>query len=361
MNRTLQRPEFELSAYGYPLDKERIAQYPAEPRDASRLEVVHRLPGGIRLEHRMFTDIVRYLGPGDLLVMNDTRVMPARLIGEKVPTGGRVRLLLLRAHDPDPRRGRWEVLVRGSFTPGSRVAVAGELAIEFLERFADGRWLVSLEHDGDLFDLLARVGHMPLPPYIGRDDEASDRERYQTVYARSAESMRDGGASVAAPTAGLHFTPEVLEKVRAQGAATAFLTLHIGPGTFRPVRSADIRRHRMDPEYFEIPAETARSVRLARMRGGRIIAVGTSATRALESAAAPDGGLAPSGTTSLFIRPGYRFRMVDALLTNFHMPESTLLMLVSAMTGLDNLKKAYAEAVERKYRFLSFGDAMLIL
>jgi S-adenosylmethionine:tRNA ribosyltransferase-isomerase len=366
MTRSL-RPEFELSTYRYLLDKARIAQRPAERRDASRLEVVHRLPGkdgsplGVRLEHRPFVDIVQYLSPGDLLVLNDTRVMPARLTGEKILTGREVQLLLLRAHAPDPTLKRWEALARGTFSPGNRVAVGEELEIEFLERFGDGRWLVSLEHEGDLFELLDRVGHTPLPPYIGRPDEPSDRERYQTVYARSPESMRKSGASVAAPTAGLHFTPEVLDKVRAQGAGAVFLTLHIGPGTFRPVRSADIRRHRMDPEYFEIPAETARRVRLARESGGRIIAVGTSATRALESAAGPDGRLVSSGTTELFVHPGYRFRMVDGLLTNFHMPESTLFMLVSAMTGIANLKKAYAEAAEMGYRFLSFGDAMLIL
>jgi S-adenosylmethionine:tRNA ribosyltransferase-isomerase len=363
---------FSLSTYDYPLDPGRIAQFPLGDRDRARLLVLHRAtdpaPSGSakKIEHRLFPDLVSYLGPGDLLVLNDTRVLPALLAARKIGGGGRVKVLLIRKASSEARgsggAARWEALLQGKVTAGARLKAGEEVEIRLLEPLGDGRWLLEPVCDGDLLDHLDRVGSAPLPPYIRRDAVAADREDYQTVYARSSSATRESGGSVAAPTAGLHFTEALLEKVRAQGARLAFITLHIGPGTFRPVRTGDIRGHRMDPEYYEIPPETVRRIEETRASRGRLIAVGTSTTRALESALSggrrSKDGL--SGATDLFIHPGYRFQAVDGLVTNFHMPRSTLLMLVAAFAGLGAVKEAYAEAHREGYRFLSYGDAMLI-
>jgi S-adenosylmethionine:tRNA ribosyltransferase-isomerase len=351
-------PGFQLETYDYPLDKRLIAQIPLPKRDEARLMVLRRATG-LR-EHRHFQDVVQYLRADDLLVLNDTRVIPARLAARKVPTGGRVEVLLLRRSSAPPPKGfdRWEALIQGSTAAGQLLQVSSELEIKILERFPDGRWLVDLLHEGELFPLLDRLGIPPLPPYIRRAPQDADRKEYQTVYARPYSALQRSEGSVAAPTAGLHFTEALLEKVRAQGVRTAFITLHIGLGTFRPVRVTDIRRHSMDPEYYEISAEAARRIEETQRKRGRIIAVGTSATRALETAMIGGGW---SGTTGLFIYPGYRFKAISGLITNFHLPKSTLLMLVSAFAGVEVLKEAYAEAARMRYRFLSFGDAMLIL
>lgn len=357
-------PAFRLSTYDFGLDPERIAQYPAKTREASRLEVLHRGgPGGrSRIEHRSFPDVVQYFLPGDLLVLNDSRVMPARIKTRKADSGGLIEVLLIRP--VSAAAVRWEALIRGSVSPGRVLRAGAELEVVPVESLSDGRWSVELRFEGSLREILEKAGSVPLPPYIRRESGEEDRERYQTVYAKPPEAEPLTG-SVAAPTAGLHFTTGLLDKIRTQGARTAFLTLHIGPGTFRPVRSEDIREHRMDPEYFEIPEETVRLIEETRIRGGRVIAVGTTVARTLEAATAEDGTLRRSGAADLFIHPedgpGYRFSRVAGLITNFHMPKSTLFMLVCAFAGTETMKEAYAEAVRLRYRFLSFGDAMLIL
>ena len=352
-------PVFRLGTFDYPLDKRVIAQFPLSQRDQARLVVLHRA-SGLR-EHRLFQDIIQYLRAGDLLVLNDTRVIPARLAVRKVPTGRYLEVLLLRPSLRGAPPSRWEALMKGSVKIGQRLVAGRELEMRVLERFSDGRWLIDLVYEGEFFSVLDRLGMPPLPPYIRRAALESDREQYQTVYAKSSSSLGESGGSVAAPTAGLHFTDTLLEKLRTEGVRRAFITLHIGLGTFRPVRSSDIRLHSMDPEYYEIPTETARLIEETRAGRGRIIAVGTSTTRALEAAMAGGMGLNGSGTTDLFIYPGYKFQAVSGLITNFHLPKSTLFMLVSAFAGLDALKEAYAEAIRMRYRFLSFGDAMLVL
>lgn len=340
-----------VDEFDYQLPPELIAQEPVEPRHSSRLLVLHRLDG--RLEDRWFPDIVDYLRPGDCLVLNDTRVRRARLIGER-PTGGRAEFLLLGpAGEPDT----WEVLVRPGrrVRPGTTVRFGdGVLEAQVLKTTAAGGRIVRFDHAGDdLAAALNRLGRVPLPPYITRD--LADDERYQTVYA-----VEEGSA--AAPTAGLHFTPDLLGSIRERGVDVVTLTLHVGLGTFRPVRTERVEDHRMHEEYFRLEAGAAARVNSARSAGGRIIAVGTTVTRALESAAAEDGTVHPyEGRTAMFIYPGYRFRAVDVLLTNFHLPRSTLLMLVSAFAGVVATRQAYEEAVRRRYRFFSFGDAMLIL
>jgi len=337
----------KLSDFMYDLPEERIAQTPVEPRDHSRLMVLHRDTGAI--EHRHFYDIVDYLNPGDCLVVNETRVIPARLFGER-PTGGAVEVLLLKQLGPK----RWETLVRPGkkLRPGAEVSFGdGRLKGRVTDTTDAGGRIVEFQCEGSFEAALDALGEMPLPPYI--HEKLADRDRYQTVYAR-----QDGSA--AAPTAGLHFTPELLERIRAKGVDVVPVLLHVGLGTFRPVKAENIEEHQMHSEYFEVTEEAARRINAARERSGRIIAVGTTSVRTLESAAR-DGRLqAARGDTSIFIKPGYRFQLVDALITNFHLPGSTLIMLVSALYDRERILDAYRTAVAEHYRFFSFGDAMLI-
>ncbi|MEJ5359862.1 MAG: tRNA preQ1(34) S-adenosylmethionine ribosyltransferase-isomerase QueA [Desulfobacterales bacterium] len=348
---------FHLSAYDYELPPGRIAVRPARPRDSARLLVLERGPG--RLAHHRFREIGRFLRAGDLLVLNDTAVLPARLLGRK-QTGGRVEVLLL---DPlggersaDGRRWCGPCLVRSAkpARPGTELAFGGGLRGRVLEG-SGGACRVALEADEELFAVLERVGRVPLPPYLGRPDDDADRTDYQTVYAAHA-------GAVAAPTAGLHFTPELLASLGACGVESAFLTLHVGWGTFQPVRESDVRRHRLHDEGYRLPPETAAAVDRARAKGGRVIAVGTTVARVLEFAADGRGGVRPgSGRCDLFILPGHRFRVLDGLVTNFHLPRSSLLLLVSAFAGRERVLAAYRTAVREGYRFYSYGDAMLIL
>ena len=333
----------------YELPQELIAQTPLKDRTASRLLVLDRKSG--EMEHRRFRDITEYLRPGDCLVMNNTRVIPARLYGVKEDTGGKIEFLLLNRIDLDT----WEIILK----PGKRgrkgarfVFGDGALRAEITEVKPDGNRIVRFEYEGVWEQLLDRLGEMPLPPYI--KEKLTDKERYQTVYSKI-----DGSA--AAPTAGLHFTEELIEQIKDMGVNTAYLTLHVGLGTFRPVSVENVEEHVMHSERYEINEETADLINRTRENGGRIIAVGTTSVRTLETAADDDGRLkAESGNTDIFIYPGYKFKAVDALITNFHLPESTLLMLVSAFAGKDKVFKAYEEAVKVKYRFFSFGDAMFI-
>lgn len=341
----------QVDLFDYVLPDEAIAQQPLEPRDASRLLVLDRLHRSIA--HRRFSDLPGLLVAGDLLVANDSRVIPARLLGRRGGLNGpRLEVLLLRPAGPD----QWEVLVR----PGRRVPCGarlffgrGELEAEVLARTDFGGRVLSFSYAGDWAALLQRLGRTPLPPYIHAP--LADPERYQTVYGR-----RDG--SVAAPTAGLHFTPALIEGLGAAGIGLSYLTLHVGLGTFRPVSAARVEDHFMHEEFYSIPPETAAAIEVAKARGGRVVAVGTTSVRALESAADGRGRLqAGSGWTGIFIYPGYRFKVVEALITNFHLPRSTLLMLVAALAGREVVLAAYQEALAMGYRFFSFGDAMLIV
>ena len=335
----------------YDLPEELIAQTPMEKRDTSRLLVLDRESGG--LTHKHFYDVCDYIRPEDILVVNSSRVIPARLLGENA-NGSPIELLLLRMHE----NGIWETLVR----PGKRARVGatfcfgGILNAEITEVLPDGNRLVRFSYPDaykSIYEVLDAVGQMPLPPYITK--KLDDKSRYQTVYAKEE-------GSAAAPTAGLHFTPELLAALRAKGTGYAEVTLHVGLGTFRPVKVDAIRDHLMHAETFHIEKETADEINRRRREGGRVIAVGTTACRVLESVTDENGIVHPmSGETGIFIYPGYRFRAVDALITNFHLPESTLIMLVSALAGKDNIMNAYKTAVEEKYRFFSFGDAMLIV
>ena len=338
----------KLSDFMYDLPEERIAQTPIEPRDHSRLMVLHR--DTHEIEHRHFYDIIDYLNPGDCLVINETKVIPARLFGEK-PTGGACEVLLLKQLAPK----KWETLVRPGkkLRPGAEVIFGGgRLRARVLETTSDGGRIVEFECEGTFEAALDELGQMPLPPYI--HERLENRDRYQTVYAKQE-------GSAAAPTAGLHFTPELLERIRAKGIDIVPVLLHVGLGTFRPVKAENIEEHQMHTEYFEVTEDAARRVNAARERGGRIIAVGTTSVRTLESAAR-DGRLQPMrGETSIFIKPGYRFQLVDALITNFHLPGSTLIMLVSALYDLPHILSAYNLAVQEHYRFFSFGDAMFIV
>jgi S-adenosylmethionine:tRNA ribosyltransferase-isomerase len=342
----------DTSQFDYELPGELIAQEPAEPRDTSRLLVLDRGTG--RWADRIFSELPDLLRPGDCLVANQSRVMPARLLGTD-RAGRAVELLLLRPLGPE----RWEALVRpGHRCPvGTRVELAGGAACaEIAGEGAAGARVVAIGAPWPVRELLERHGLPPLPPYIARHraPKPEDRERYQTVYARD-----DG--SVAAPTAGLHFTPELLARLAPRGIAVHYLTLHVGPGTFRPLRASRVEEHRMDAEPVEIPEATARAVQEARREGRRVVAVGTTTTRALEWAAAEDGRVRPgAGAADLFIRVGHRFRVVDALVTNFHLPRSTLLVLVAALAGRELILRAYQHAVAARYRFYSYGDAMLI-
>ena len=337
----------KLSDFMYDLPEERIAQTPVEPRDHSRLLVVHRDTGEI--EHRHFYDVIDYLNPGDCLVINETKVIPARLYGER-PTGGACEVLLLKQVGPK----RWETLVRPGkkLKPGAEVIFGGgRLRGRVLESTDAGGRIVEFECEGTFEAALDALGEMPLPPYI--HEKLQDRDRYQTVYAK-----QDGSA--AAPTAGLHFTPELMARIREKGIDIVPVLLHVGLGTFRPVKAENIEDHEMHTEYFEVTEDAAERINAARARGGRVVAVGTTSVRTLESAAAGVRVRAMRGDTNIFIRPGYRFQMVDALITNFHLPGSTLVMLVSAFYDRERILDAYRLAVRENYRFFSFGDAMLI-
>ena len=343
----------KVADFDYDLPPALIAQQPAAQRDASRLLVLDRDTG--RVTHRAFGEIGEELRPGDLLVVNDTRVLAARLHARK-PTGGRVEVLLV---EPVSGDAVWRALLSGSrsLRPGMRLHVTDRLEIHLLERDGDV-WRLALRSEaGDPEALALSAGAMPLPPYIVRTDHdpraALDRERYQTVYARAP-------GAVAAPTAGLHFTPALLEALKARGVEVASLTLHVGPGTFLPVRSDEVESHRLHEESYALPPATVEAVRRTRARGGRIVAVGTTSARTLEAAATGGDLAAGAGRTSLFIYPGHRFRVVDALVTNFHLPRSTLLMLVCALAGTASTLAAYREAVREGYRFYSYGDAMLV-
>lgn len=338
----------KLSDFMYDLPEERIAQTPVEPRDHSRLMVIHRDTDEI--EHRHFYDVIDYLNPGDVLVVNDTRVIPARLYGER-PTGGACEVLLLKQLAPK----RWETLVKPGkkLKPGAEIVFGdGRLRGRVLETTDVGGRIVEFECEGTFEAALDALGEMPLPPYI--HEQLEDRERYQTVYARHE-------GSAAAPTAGLHFTPELLDRIREKGIDVVPVLLHVGLGTFRPVKVENIEEHQMHSEHFEVTEDAARRINAARERGGRVIAVGTTSVRTLESAAENGKLVAKRGETSIFIRPGYRYQMVDALITNFHLPGSTLMMLVSALYDREKILSAYETAVKENYRFFSFGDAMLIL
>ncbi|MGM9618791.1 MAG: tRNA preQ1(34) S-adenosylmethionine ribosyltransferase-isomerase QueA [Oscillospiraceae bacterium] len=333
----------------YDLPQELIAQTPLARRDGSRLLVLDKETGA--WEHRHFFDLPEFLRPGDCLILNDSRVIPARLLGAREGTGGACEVLLLN----DKGDKIWECLVRPGrrLRPGARIRFGeGELTAEILSVTEGGGRLVRFEYEGIFLEVLERLGKMPLPPYI--KEELRDQERYQTVYSRVS-------GSAAAPTAGLHFTPELLEKIRSMGAGIGYVTLHVGLGTFRPVKEEDILDHEMHSEYCEIPQATADLVNETKRHGGRVICVGTTSCRTIESWAAEDGTLRPcSGWTNIFIYPGYRFKVLDALVTNFHLPESTLVMLVSALAGREHILAAYEEAVRQRYRFFSFGDAMFI-
>ena len=335
----------------YDLPKERIAQTPIEPRDHSKMMVLHRDTDEI--EHKHFYDILDYLNENDCLILNDTRVLPARLYGEKEETGARVEFLLLNQKENDV----WEVITG----PGRRAKVGakfsfggGILKAEVLEVLENGNRLARFFYDGDsIFPVLEKVGEMPLPHYI--TEKLEDGERYQTVYSKEL-------GSAAAPTAGLHFTPEILEKIQKKGVKIGFVTLHVGIGTFRPVKANNIEDHKMHAEHYHLSEETAALIRETKKNGGRVIAVCTTSCRTRESVATFHGEIcAADGWTNIFIYPGYKFKCIDALLTNFHLPESTLIMLVSAFYDREKVLQAYKEAVEKEYRFFSFGDCMLLL
>lgn len=339
----------KTSDFYYDLPKELIAQTPLEPRDSSRLLVLGRENG--KIEHKHFYDIIDYLNPGDLLVCNDSRVLPARIFGIKDETGARVEFLLLKQLGGN----RWETLCKpgkkaregSQFTFGNGIMRATVAEVK-----DDGNRIVDFECDGNFFTALDKIGQMPLPPYITA--ELKDKERYQTVYSHEL-------GSAAAPTAGLHFTKELMKKIKEKGVNIAYVTLHVGLGTFRPVKVDDVTKHKMHSEHYEIPEETAKLINETKNNGKRVIAVGTTSCRTLESVASFYGEIkACDGFTDIFIYPGYEFKVLDGLITNFHLPESTLIMLVSAFAGYDNIMNAYKVAVREKYRFFSFGDAMFI-
>lgn len=339
----------KTSDFNYELPEELIAQTPLERRDASRLMTLRRTDGA--LEHHHFYELPDFLKPGDCLILNNSRVLPARLLGQRLPGGGACEVLLLI----DRGDKTWECLVRPGrkMKPGTHLSFGGgELTAEVTEELPGGNRLVRFNYEGIFLEVLERLGKMPLPPYI--KEELQDQERYQTVYSKVL-------GSAAAPTAGLHFTPELLEKIAAMGVGIGYVTLHVGLGTFRPVKEDDIESHPMHSEYCVISQETADLINRTRAAGGRCICVGTTSCRTLESFAREDGHMEPSaGWTDIFIYPGYKFKVMDGLVTNFHLPESTLIMLVSAFAGREHILNAYNEAVRERYRFFSFGDAMFL-
>lgn len=339
----------KTSDFYYELPQELIAQTPSDVRSESRLLVYNRADGSI--EHRIFKDITEYLRPGDVLVRNTTKVIPARIFGEREETGGRMEFLLLKRIDEH----RWESLVKPGRRAkvGLRFKVTDELYAVIESVLDDGGRIVRLEYDGIFEEILDRAGELPLPPYI--TSRTAEKGRYQTVYAKQT-------GSAAAPTAGLHFTNELFAELDKKGVETVDILLHVGLGTFRPVSVDTVEEHHMHSEHYEVSAEAAERINAARRNGGRIIAVGTTSCRTLESVTDTDGTVHPgTGETDIFITPGYRFKAVDALVTNFHLPESTLLMLISALAGRENMLAAYQTAIEERYRFFSFGDAMLIV
>ena len=337
------------SDFYYDLPQSLIAQHPVTPRDSSRLMVLDRQTGAI--EHRIFRDVETLLDPQDCLILNDTKVLPARLFGTREDTGARVEFLLLKQKSGDT----WEALAGPGkkAKPGTFFDFGGKMRAEVLQTLDNGNRLLRFDFEGNFFAVLDEVGEMPLPHYI--TEKLEDKDRYQTVYA-----LVEGSA--AAPTAGLHFTPELLERIRGKGIEIGFVTLHVGLGTFRPVKTENIEDHHMHTEVYSVPQETADIIRRTKENGGRVIAVGTTCCRTLESVCRQAGGVcAHTDETDIFIYPGYKFQCIDGLLTNFHLPESTLIMLVSAFCGYENTMHAYKVAVEEKYRFFSLGDAMLIL
>lgn len=338
------------SEFWFDLPEELIAQTPADPRDSSRLLVMDKKSGN--LTHKHFYDILDYLNKGDTLILNNSRVLPARLYGKREDTGAEIEFLLLEQKEKD----LWEILVRPGkkAKAGHRVVFGnGLLTGEIEEVLPSGNRLARFYFEGNFYNVLDKIGQMPLPPYITKKLE--DKERYQTVYSKDI-------GSAAAPTAGLHFTNELLDKIKAKGVNIGFVTLHVGLGTFRPVKEEEITDHKMHSEHYYMPKETAELINQTKQNGGRVIGVGTTSCRTLESVAADDGTVCEKeGYTDIFIYPGYKFKVLDALITNFHLPESTLIMLVSAFAGYDNVMSAYKTAVEEKYRFFSFGDAMALL
>ena len=345
----MQPDAMKTSDFYFDLPQELIAQTPVEPRDSSRLMTLDRRTGAIG--HRRFYEIADLLCPEDCLILNDSRVLPARIYGSKEDTGANVEFLLLTNQGGDT----WEALAK----PGKRAKVGSRfcfghgLAGEVVEVQEDGNRLIHFTYEGEFFSLLDKIGQMPLPPYI--KEKLQNQERYQTVYSRES-------GSAAAPTAGLHFTPELLEKIRQKGVGIGFVTLHVGLGTFRPVSVERVTDHKMHAEHYYMPQQTADLINQTKTRGGRVIAVGTTSCRTIESVARQEGCFRESGGwTDIFIYPGYEFQGIDGLITNFHLPESTLIMLVSALAGRENVMRAYAKAVEEQYRFFSFGDAMLIV
>lgn len=338
------------SEFFYNLPKELIAQTPIEPRDSSRMLVMHKATG--ELEHKIFRDVTDYLKPGDCLILNNTKVLPARMYGTRVDTGAVVEFLLLTQRSADT----WEVITG----PGKKAKEGhrftfgdGSLTAEIIEVLPDGNRVAKFGFEGNFFEVIDKIGEMPLPHYI--TERLKDKDRYQTVYAKEQ-------GSAAAPTAGLHFTPELLEKIKEKGVRIGFVTLHVGLGTFRPVKADNIEEHHMHSEHYHLPAETAAIINETKASGGRVFAVGTTCCRTLESVATFRGCICEDdGWTDIFIYPGYEFKCIDCLITNFHLPESTLIMLVSAFAGYDRTMHAYEVAVKEKYRFFSFGDAMLIV
>ncbi len=339
----------KVSDFDFELPEELIAQHPLEKRDSSRLMVLDKKTGSI--EHRSFHDVIEYLNEGDTLVLNNTRVMPARLIGEKEETGGKIEFLLLKRIEGD----KWECLAK----PGKRAKIGqsftfgeGKLKCKVVDIIEEGNRIIEFSYDGIFEQVLDELGEMPLPPYI--TEKLDDKERYQTVYSKEK-------GSAAAPTAGLHFTNELLEQIKAKGVNIAYVTLHVGLGTFRPVKVEDINEHVMHSEYYHLDKENADLINETKKRGNKIIAVGTTSTRTLETIGDENGFVREqSGWTDIFIYPGYKYKVIDELITNFHLPESTLIMLVSALAGKENVMNAYNTAVKEKYRFFSFGDSMII-
>lgn len=339
----------KVSDFDFYLPEELIAQHPLEKRDASRLMVLDKKTGNI--EHKSFHDVIDYLNEGDTLVLNNTRVMPARLIGEKENTGGKIEFLLLKRIEGD----KWECLAK----PGKRAKIGqrftfgeGKLKCEVVDIVEEGNRVIEFSYDGIFEQVLDELGEMPLPPYI--TERLEDRERYQTVYSKEK-------GSAAAPTAGLHFTEELLKEIKAKGINIAYLTLHVGLGTFRPVKVDDINEHIMHSEFYHLDKENADIINETKKRGNKVIAVGTTSTRTLETIGDENGFVREqSGWTDIFLYPGYKYKVIDELITNFHLPESTLIMLVSALAGKENVMNAYNEAVKERYRFFSFGDSMII-
>lgn len=345
----MQEKGLQTKDYYFDLPQEQIAQDPLEDRSSSRLLVLNKETG--KREHHIFKDIKKYLKPGDCLVLNNTKVIPARLIGEKEGTGAKVEILLLKRRENDI----WETLVKPGkkARPGAKIIFGGGLlSCEILSIEEEGNRLIQFSYDGIFEEILDQLGQMPLPPYITH--QLQDKNRYQTVYAKYE-------GSAAAPTAGLHFTKELLKEIEEMGVRLAYVTLHVGLGTFRPVKVDNVKEHHMHSEFYQVDAQAAELINQTKKEGGRIICVGTTSCRTIESAATEDGMLKPcSGETNIFIYPGYKFKVLDCLITNFHLPESTLLMLVSALAGREHVLEAYKEAVDMGYRFFSFGDAMFI-